>query len=116
MKGPYSLELVREYVEPGLKGVYMLDRYDGRIHYVGRSDTDLQSEILRRVYWIEVHTGNRYECFWFEYCPSRMRAYKRECELWHKYGGEQRILDNYNHPAVPQYSNWRCPVIGCPYA
>ena len=107
MPGPYDLESVRDRVEATSMGVYMLGRYSDSIHYVGRSDTNLQSEILHAGYYRE----RRYLHFWFEYSTSPMRAYKRECELWHDYGPP----DNTNHPAKPWGSNWRCPVEGCPY-
>lgn len=106
MEGSYDLDLVRDYIEAGSMGVYMLGRYGDYVHYVGRSDTDLQREI------IDSARQGSYLYFWFEYATSRMRAYKRECELWHKWAPP----DNKNHPAVPPGTNWRCPVGGCPYS
>ena len=111
MKGPYRLEFIADYVEPGYMGVYMLGRYTNYVHYVGRSDSDLIWEIRHAAFY----RGRRYVYFWFEYTSSPMRAYKRECELWHKHGGEFGRLDNQNHPAKPWYANWKCPIEDCPY-
>lgn len=108
MDGPYDLELVRDYVKAGSIGVYMLGRYGDYVHYIGRSDTDLQAEILNAA----LYRGRRCLYFWFEYATSAMRAYKRECELWHHYYPP----DNRNHPAKPWDTNWRCPVSDCRYS
>lgn len=110
MRGPYDLDFVTDYVEVGSIGVYMLGAFGRTGLYVGRSDTDLLSRIesSAKQGW----RPQRYLYFWFEYTTSPMRAYKRECELWHKW----MPPDNKNHPAVPPGTNWRCPVRGCPYS
>jgi hypothetical protein len=38
-----------------------------------------------------------------------MRAYKRECVLFHRY----IPVDNTVHPVV---TNWKCPSKGCPWS
>jgi hypothetical protein len=84
-------------------GVYILSRDDRKATYVGRSDTDLQQEILQSA------SKGSYVVFWFDYASSPMDAYKYECELFHEY----QPPDNSIHPAIPAYTNWRCPVQGC---
>ena len=115
MEGPYPLDRLRDYVKHGSIGVYVLGIKNDSTLYVGRSDTDLQREIpyraRRRKYW----RGIRYDHFFFEEVGSAFEAYKRECTLWHKYGGEGRMLDQYRHPATPKYSGWRCPIPDCRY-
>jgi hypothetical protein len=41
-----------------------------------------------------------------------MRAYKRECVLFHRY----IPVDNTVHPVVPLDTNWKCPSKGCPWS
>jgi len=105
--GPYLINDVDLYVRPNSIGVYILSR-DGRtVSYVGRSDTDLATRIRQ-----SVSEGSGYRYFWFEYATSPRDAYYKECEYYHKYNPP----DNTNHPAVPFGTNWRCPVIGCPWS
>lgn len=106
LMGPYSITEVDNYVTQIAPGVYILSR-DGRTAaYVGRSDTDVGSRIKQ-----SAREGN-YTRFWFEYATSTRDAYLKECEYFHKYNP----LDNNVHPAVPFGTNWRCPVIGCPWS
>lgn len=112
LKGPYDLDLVDGYVQPGLTGIYILSRDGKSVDYIGRSDTDLQREILQREY-SHLARGRVYKYFWFEYAASPTRAYKRECELWHEYGAPPP--DNDRHPAVPPSTDIGCPVPGCRY-
>ena len=114
MKGPLPLDYVQDYVRRGSIGVYVLYvNNDSVIGYVGRSDTDLLREIpyraSRREYW----AGIRYHYFCFEETGSSNESYKRECELWHQFGGETHVLDQSRHPSKPKYSGCRCPVPGC---
>jgi hypothetical protein len=115
MKGPYPLNRVRDYVRQGSIGVYVLGIENDNTRYVGRSDRDLQREIpyraRRREYWRRI----RYDHFFFEEVGSAFEAYKLECTLWHKYGGEEGMLDQCRHPATPKYSGWYCPIPGCPH-
>lgn len=105
MSGPYSVDEIYE-VESGHIGVYALSRNGITIHYVGRSDSDLRGRLR-----MSIIEGEGYKYFWFEYETSPMRAYKRECILYHRYNP----ADNTVHPAVPPNMNWRCPVKGCPW-
>lgn len=106
LMGPYSINSVDLYVTRASPGVYILSR-DGRTAaYVGRSDTDVGSRIKQSI------TEGYYTHFWFEYVTFPRDAYLKECEYYHKYDPP----DNTNHPAVPPGTNWRCPVIGCPWS
>jgi len=107
LMGAYSIDSVDLYVSRASPGVYILSR-DGRTAaYVGRSDTDVGSRIKQ-----SAREGYGYSYFWFEYASSPRDAYLKECEYYHKYNP----LDNTNHPAVPFGTNWRCPIIGCPWS
>lgn len=87
-------------------GVYILSRDGKTVTYVGRSDTDLRSRINQS------EREGVYTHFWFEYTASARDAYLKECEYFHKY----RPPDNSKHPSVPVGTNWRCPIIGCPWS
>jgi hypothetical protein len=107
LRGSYPISHVSVYVSGDAIGIYALSRDGGRSkHYIGRSDTDLRSRI--------VSSGSQgsYTHFWFDYESSPMQAYKDECELYH----EVNPPDNAVHPAVPPGTNWRCPILGCPWS
>jgi hypothetical protein len=105
MRGPYSIDEIY-VVEWGYIGVYALSRNGITIHYVGRSDSDLRGRLSQ-----SIGEGKGYKYFWFDYETSPMKAYKRECILYHKYNP----IDNTVHPAIPPFTNWRCPVKRCPW-
>jgi hypothetical protein len=87
-------------------GVYAFYR-SGRIAYVGRSDADLGTRLIR-----SLSEGYGYTHVWCEYASSSLDAYRQECLLYHKYRPE----DNTAHPAVTAGTYWRCPVQGCPWS
>jgi len=105
--GPYPIDKVELYVTQSLPGVYILSRDGKTAAYVGRSDSDLALRIKQ-----SIKEGDGYTFFWFEYTNSQKEAYIKECEYYHKYNPK----DNKNHPAAPFGSNWKCPVVGCPYS
>lgn len=107
LSGAHSISAVDRLVAAGSLGAYILSR-DGRAaDYVGRSDYDLRERIKA-----SAQEGHGYRYFWFQYSTSAMDGYRLECLLYHEY----RPADNSIHPAVPQGSNWRCPVTGCPWS
>jgi len=101
---PYTLEPVtlQAKVPPSTPGVFILsfDRtMDARI---GRADTDLRlalSEFL-----------GKYAYFHFEGVPARKERFERECELYHRLGGDRGQLDNEEHPLPPPGPQLKCPV------
>ena len=107
LMGPYQISAVDSYVTRSSPGVYVLSR-DGRTaNYVGRSDTDIGARIKA-----SASEGYGYTYFWFENAESPRDAFNKECEYYHRYNPP----DNKNHPAVPFGTNWRCPIIGCPWS
>ncbi len=106
MCGPFPVSDVSEEIDHDYVGVYVLSRDGKNIHYVGRSDSDLQGRSRE-----SIAEGDGYTVFWFNYETSPMQAYKSECYLYHKYDPP----DNSIHPAVPKGANWRCPIEGCPW-
>jgi len=106
LMGPYSINDVDLYITRASPGIYILSKDGKTASYVGRSDTDVGLRIKQSA------TEGYYTHFWFEYASSPRDAYLKECEYYHKYNP----ADNTNHPAVPFGTNWRCPVIGCPWS
>lgn len=105
MLGPYLVDQIY-VVDADYIGVYALSRNGTTVHYVGRSDSDIRGRLNK-----SIQEGKGYKYFWFTYETSPMRAFKRECALFHHYNP----VDNTVHPAVPSNTNWRCPAKGCPW-
>jgi hypothetical protein len=75
------------------------------IRYVGRSDSDVRAEIKKQV--------GRYDAFQFEFYPSDVAAFDKECRLYHDLGGAEGELDNTRHPLKPErFPRMTCPACG----
>ena len=84
--------------------------------YVGRSDSDLKTEIIQRGLndLTDKKTGKPlYTYFRFIYAKNADEAYLNECNDYHHY---MQSLDNKIHPAIPNGSNIKYPVDGCEYS
>jgi hypothetical protein len=114
MKGPYPLDSIRDRVNKGSIGIYVLTIKNRETRYVGRSAKNLRREIKYRAKRRWELRRIRYDHFKFEEARSAFEAYKRECTLWHRYGGP-KMPDQCRHPARDKDTTWCCPVIGCPY-
>lgn len=81
------------------------------VRYVGRSDSDLKTEIRQ-----QMKTDRAKGCTHFVYsvAESVKDAFEKECRDFHYFGGADK-LNNQNHPAKPAGTNYKCPVIGCEY-
>lgn len=109
LSGPYPLtsDGVDNAITQTSAGAYALGKLDTSdnkfiIHYVGRSDDDLNARLKQHVLlW--------YPQFKAAYATSSKNAFEMECELYHAYGIHG---DNKVHPARPAYSGWKCPC--CP--
>ena len=114
MRGPYALnkDEVRRQVVANRKGNYAFLAYkdDGALYifYVGRSDTDLQAEIIARAADFPQLTH-----FMFSYASSAKGAYEKECKNFHDCGGA-KVIFNKIHPDRPNGANYHCPVCGHP--
>lgn len=87
-------------------GVYVFER-NGRLAYVGRGDTDVQARESKS------YRQGKYDLTSTIYRTSSARqAYLLECRLYHRHDP----IDNQIHPRVPDGTNWRCPVSGCPWS
>ena len=114
MQGLYALNNneVRRRVEANRKGNYAFCAYkdDGLLYifYVGRSDADLQAEIIARSADFPQLTH-----FMFSYALSAKAAYEKECKNYHDCGGSINLL-NKIHPDRPNGASYHCPVCGHP--
>ena len=101
---PYRLDsvVIQERVAPSTAGVFVLS-YDRTMDArIGRADSNLRlalSEFL-----------DRYAYFHFEAIAPRKERFERECELYHRLGGDRGQLDNEEHPLPPPGPQLKCPV------
>jgi hypothetical protein len=101
---PYRLDsvVIHEQVGPSTAGVFVLS-YDRTMDArIGRADTNLRlalSEFL-----------DRYAYFYFEAITPSKERFERECELYHRLGGDRGQLDNEEHPLPPPGPQLKCPV------
>jgi hypothetical protein len=105
MSSDYKLtpQRVRDVVPTGATGFYRVGSYrDGRFwpHYVGRSDTRLQSRLLDHA---RSQRGTHFEAV---VTDTIRRAFELECRGWHLWGDR---LENKVHPARPKFLGYACP-------
>ena len=107
MTTPYrfSPDVVREVVEPGRPGSYLLGFDDGefRAAYAGRSDMCLLTRLATHNHLYD------YDYFIFRYSRDEMEAYRQECESWHILRVQGGDVGNRIHPAAPAGSGASCP-------
>lgn len=98
-------EVIREYVQPGRPGVYVLgDNENGfQYRYVGRSDTCLQTRLLTHNHLY------RFEYFIFRYVDSPKDGFLLESKWWHDCRVQGFPLVNQIHPDAPSHSGFTCP-------
>jgi len=84
------------------------------VHYVGRSDSDVKTEIIQRglTDLVDQNDLPKYSHFKYTYAKNADEAYLNECNDFHHFNG----LDNKIHPATPKGSNIKCPVDGCEFS
>jgi hypothetical protein len=105
MQGPYPLttaEIDRQVTKTS-PGNYALGRTDDegtfRIHYVGRSDADVNARLKS---WVG---KTRQPQFKFAYATSPKAAFEKECLNYHDFSPP----GNTSHPDRPAGSGWKCP-------
>jgi uncharacterized protein (TIGR02266 family) len=105
---PYPLrkDVIGPLVPEKTGGIFVLS-YDGtQDAFIGRADEDLRSTLAEYV--------GEYAFFYFEVIERLDERFYRECELFHRFGGDRGQLDNTRHPSAPEDSGLSCPV--CPPA
>ncbi len=92
---PYRLseDRLAALVPEKSRGVFVL-YYDRALEArVGRGDFDLRTALA--------HFIGTYGYFWHELVETVEECYRRECQLYHHYGGDRRQLDTSEHPVSP---------------
>ncbi|EJF52838.1 hypothetical protein SapgrDRAFT_1113 [Saprospira grandis DSM 2844] len=110
-KGPFEFnpETVKNEVEAGQMGNFALGKLDAadRFHplKVGRSDTDLQRELLRWAHFPQ------YTHFSYQYAYTLKQAYELECKNFHT--AVSQLNKRAVHPEPPAGHDFRCPNPWC---
>jgi len=92
---PYRLseDRLAALVPEKSRGVFVL-YYDRALEArVGRGDSDLRAALAQFI--------GTYGYFWHELVETVEECYRRECQLYHHYGGDRRQLDTSEHPVPP---------------
>jgi hypothetical protein len=103
---PYRLieSVVSNLAPEAARGVFVLSYDRTQDARVGRADESLRAALLGFV--------GEYAYFYHEILDRTDERYYRECELFHRLGGDHGQLDNLVHPEPPEGSDLSCPV--CP--
>lgn len=101
---PFRLQksVVQKHAPPGAAGVYVLSYDRTQEARVGRTDDDLTRALAS--------FEGEYAYFYFEAIDADDERYFRECELFHRLGGDRGQLDNTTHPVPPEGVDAECPV------
>ena len=101
---PYRLHAkgVRARVPAEKPGIYVLSYDRTQEARVGRADGDLREAIV-------AYEGS-YAYFYFEVLGDDEDRFFRECELFHRLGGDRGQLDHSDHPTPPSGASQDCPV------
>ena len=101
---PYRLrgEHVERHTPEARAGIFVLSYDHTQEARGGRADTDLRSAIAG--------FEGEYAYFYCEAIENLQERYARECELFHRLGGDRGQLDNTDHPATPEGTELDCPV------
>jgi hypothetical protein len=102
---PFRLrkDVVARHVPEATAGIFVLSYDRTQETRVGRSDEDLRATLGA--------FEGEYAYFYFEAIEAGDERYYRECELFHRLGGDRRQLDNTSHPKPPDgIESPECPV------
>lgn len=83
-------------------GIFVLSYDRTQDAFIGRADDDLRRALTEYV--------GEYAFFYFEVIERVDERFYRECELFHRFGGDHGQLDNTRHPSAPEGSGLSCPV------
>jgi hypothetical protein len=99
---PFRLrkDVVKKRVPAKVPGIFVLSYDRTQEARVGRADEDLRATVSA--------FEGEYAYFYFEAIEPSDERFFRECELYHRLGGDHRQLDNTSHPEPPP------GVEGCP--
>lgn len=83
-------------------GIFVLSYDRTQEARVGRADESLRDTLAS--------FEGQYAYFYCETIESLDERFFRECELYHRLGGDHGQLDNTEHPSTPQGSGLDCPI------
>jgi len=110
MEGFKRLEWMDYYVTQNSPGVYLLSNDGEMVLDIGRSDSDLATD-LKSLVSTTRGVDNKYSYFWFSYVNDPLEAFNMHCKLWHRY----RRNNPETHPRPPEGKDWICPFDGCEF-
>lgn len=101
---PYALrvEVIAREAPEEKPGVFVLSYDRTQEARTGRADEDLRKTLAS--------FKGEYAYFYFEVIEEQDERYFRECELFHRLGGDRGQLDNTTHPDPPKDGGLECPV------
>jgi hypothetical protein len=102
---PFRLraDAIRRQIPEPTPGVFVLSYDRTQETRVGRADEDLGATLSS--------FEGEYAFFYFEAIDAADERYYRECELYHRLGGDRGQLDNTSHPKPPDSLTLSdCPV------
>lgn len=101
---PYRIRrpTVDQHTPDGQPGIFVVSYDRTQEARVGRADTDLRATIAA--------LEGEYAYFYCETIDSLEERFARECELFHRLGGDRGQLDNVEHPKTPAGTELDCPV------
>jgi len=105
---PLNHEAINLVVRPEM-GAYALSKCKGddrTVHYVGRSDKDVNDRLGQYV------PKKKYAYFQFTHLNTPKECFELECRLYH----EHKPVDNRKHPTHPEGMPLFCPVADCEHA
>ena len=100
---PLRKEVVNRHIRTPTPGVFVLSYDRTQETRVGRADEDLRATLSA--------FEGEYAYFYFEEIDDHDERFYRECELYHRLGGDHGQLDNTSHPKPPaSAASTECPV------
>ncbi len=102
---PFRLrsDVVNRQIQTPSPGIFVLSYDRTQETRVGRADEDLRATLSA--------FEGEYAYFYFETIDEPDERYFRECELFHRLGGDRGQLDNTSHPKPPEsVGSVDCPV------
>jgi len=101
---PFRLneDVIHARTPEGAKGIFVLSYDRTQEARVGRADEDLRTSLASFI--------GEYAYFYCEIIDGEDERFSRECELFHRLGGDRGQLDNHEHPESRGGSNLSCPI------
>jgi hypothetical protein len=101
---PFTLkkEIIRARVPNKAAGILVLSYDRAQDAFIERADTDLRGALEKYI--------GEYAFFYFEVIERVDERFFRECEFFHRFGGDHGQLDNTVHPCMPEGSGLSCPI------